>query len=102
MLHIVDSETVLNMINKTRTRFKVYEGVRIGEIQAAKNDDVSCWAWISGHSNTADWLTHGRAPDEFESYWWNHPLFCINPQKTVCSSLGYRGKNHFQERKRYL
>ena len=45
-LHIVDSETVLNMINKTSTPFKVYEGVmiRIGEIQAATNGGVSCWA----------------------------------------------------------
>lgn len=31
-LHLVDSETVLNMINKTSTRFKAFEGVRIGEI----------------------------------------------------------------------
>ena len=48
VLHIVGSETVLNMINKTSTPFKVYEGVmiRIGEIQAAANGGVSCWAWI--------------------------------------------------------
>ena len=44
VLHIVDSETVLNTINKTSTRFKVFEGVTIGEIQAAANGDVSCWA----------------------------------------------------------
>ena len=30
VLQIVDSETVLSMIHKTSTRFKVYEGVRIG------------------------------------------------------------------------
>ena len=40
MLQIVNSETVLNMINKTNTRFKVYEGVRIGEIHAATSGDV--------------------------------------------------------------
>ena len=56
VLHIVDSETILDMINKTSTRFKLYEGIRIGEI------DVSSRTWISGHSNTADWLTRGRAP----------------------------------------
>ena len=44
VLHIVDSKTVLNTINKTSTRFKVYEGVRIGGIQAATNGDVSCCA----------------------------------------------------------
>ena len=62
VLHIVDSDTILNMINKTSTRFKLYEGVIIGEIQAAPNGDVSSRAWISGHNNTVDWLTRGRAP----------------------------------------
>ena len=81
LLQIVDSETVLSMINKTSTRFKVYEGVRIGEIQAATNGDMSCWAWISGHHNTADWLTHGRTPEELNkgSHWWNGPPSCTSP-----------------------
>ena len=51
VLQLVNSETVLSMINKTSTRFKVYEGVRIGEIQAATNGDLSCWAWMSGENN---------------------------------------------------
>ena len=54
----------LSMVNKTRTRFKVYEGVRIREIQAATDRDLTCWAWISGESNTADWLTRGRSLNE--------------------------------------
>ena len=64
VLQLVDSETVLSMINKTSTRFKVYEGVRVGEIQAATDGDLSCWAWISGQNNTAGWLTRGRNPHE--------------------------------------
>ena len=48
VLHFVYSETVLSVIHKTSTRFKVYEGVRIGEIQAATDGDLSSWAWISG------------------------------------------------------
>ena len=32
---LVDSETVLCMLNKVSTRFKLFEGVRVGEIQAA-------------------------------------------------------------------
>ena len=44
--HIVDSETVLCMINKTSTRFKVYEGVRLGEIQAATNGDKTGHGWV--------------------------------------------------------
>ncbi|KAL9987899.1 hypothetical protein ACROYT_G002279 [Oculina patagonica] len=81
VLQIVDSETVLSMINKTSTRFKVYEGVRIGEIQAATNGDMSCWAWISGHHNPADWLTRGRTPEELnqDSHWWNGPPILYKP-----------------------
>jgi hypothetical protein len=81
VLQIVDSETVLNMINKTSTRFKVYEGVRLGEIQAATDGDMSCWAWISGKNNTADWLTRGRSPQELneESQWWNGPMILYQP-----------------------
>jgi integrase len=71
VLQLVDSETVLSMINKISTRFKVYEGVRIGEIQAATDGDLSSWAWISGEDNTADWLTRGRLPDQLgeTSHW---------------------------------
>lgn len=77
IIHIVDSETVLCMINKTSTRFRVYEGVRIGEIQAATQGNMKDWAWISGNLNTADWLTRGRAPKELDqdSDWWNGPPF---------------------------
>ena len=64
VLQLVDSETVLSMINKISTRFKVYKGVRIGEIQAATDGDLSSWAWISGEDNMADWLTGGRIPDQ--------------------------------------
>ena len=53
VLQIVDSETVLCMLNKTSTRFKVNEGVRIGEIQAATDGDMTCLAWMSGEHNTA-------------------------------------------------
>ena len=81
VLQIVDSETVLSMINKTSTRFKVYEGVRIGEIQAATNGDMSCWFWMSGHHNPTDWLTRGRTPEELdqESHWWNGPPILYKP-----------------------
>ncbi|CAB4043171.1 Hypothetical predicted protein [Paramuricea clavata] len=81
VLQIVDSETVLSMIHKTSTRFKVYEGVRIGEIQAATEGDLTCWAWMSGQHNTADWLTRGRTPQELnnDSHWWNEPPILYRP-----------------------
>ena len=80
VLQIVDSEAVLCMLNKTSTRFKVYEGVRIGEIQAATDGDMSCWAWMSGEHNT-DWLTRGRTPEELgnDSHWWNGPPILYKP-----------------------
>ena len=80
-LHIVDSETVLNMLNKTSTRYKVYEGVRIGEIQAATGGDMHEWAWISGKVNTADWLTRGRCPQQLgpDSEWWRGPSIIYEP-----------------------
>ena len=81
IIQIVDSETVLNMINKTSTRFKVYEGVRLGEIQAATKGDVSCWAWIAGEKNTADWVTRGKSPKALDesSEWWNGPPVLYKP-----------------------
>ena len=53
----------------------------IGEIQAATNGDVFCWAWISGHNNRTDGLTCGRTPDELnkESHWWNGPSVLYQP-----------------------
>ena len=65
ILHLVDSETVLHMINKTSCRFKVYEGVRLGEIQSVT--DVSEWAYVPREKNIADWLTRGKVPQELDS-----------------------------------
>ena len=81
VLHLIDSETVLNMLHKTSCRFKVYEGVRIGEIQAAAHGDMSEWAWISTQDNTADWLTRGRSPKELDadSDWFCGPAMLRKP-----------------------
>ena len=104
VLHIVDSKTVLNMINKTSTRFKVYEGVRIGEIQTATNGDVSCCAWISGHNNTADWLTRGRAPDELnkESHWWNGPHVLYQPVENWGLKFALQKEERFSDINRII
>ena len=77
VIHLVDSETVLCMINNLNTRSRVYEGVRVGEIQAAIRGDVSCWGWISGDQNISDWVTRGRPPSELgpESEWFMGPKF---------------------------
>ena len=81
VIHLVDSETVLGQINKLSTRFHVYEGVRVGEIQAATGGDVSCWAWISGDKNISDVITRGRFPSEIgpDSEWFRGPAFLYQP-----------------------
>ena len=49
----------------------------MGEIQAATGGDVSYWGWIRGQDNIADWVTHGRNPEEIghESEWFKGPKF---------------------------
>lgn len=83
VLQIVDSETVLSVIKKTSTRFKVYEGVRIGEIQAATEGDLSCWSWMSGQHNTADWLSRGRAPEELSTLVERSPPYTISTSRRM-------------------
>ena len=81
VIHLIDSETVLNQLNRTSYRFKVYEGVRIGEIQAATSGDMSEWAWLPGKQNIADWLTRGCAPTELDqlSAWQTGPPMLSEP-----------------------
>ena len=75
ILHLIDSQTVLSMLHKTSTRFKLYEGSRIGEIQNATNGDLSDWAWLPGNNNIADCITRGLSPDQITetSEWWKGP-----------------------------
>ena len=81
ILHLIDSETVLKMIHKVSTRFKVYEGVRVGEIQAATEGDLSCWGWVPGKLNIADWVTRCHSPKDLgaESDWYKGPVFLYRP-----------------------
>ena len=84
VLHLVDSSTVLNQLHRLSSRFQVYEGVRIGEIQSATNGDMSEWGWIPGSENTADWLTRGKSPKELdnESEWVNGPSMLHEPAES--------------------
>ena len=81
VIHLVDSETVLNMVNNTSCRFKVYEGVRVGEIQAATGGDMSDWYWICGENNISDWITRGRTPKDIQpdSEWLTGPPILKRP-----------------------
>ena len=60
------------MINKLSTLFTTYEGVRIGDIQATTNRDMSSWYWVNKKANIADWLTRPKKLNELyhNSEWW--------------------------------
>ena len=76
--HFVDSETVLRIRSAPDFMYtRVYEL----EIQAAMDGDVSCWGWISGNDNIADWVTRGRSPSELgpDSSWQRGPSFLFLP-----------------------
>ena len=79
--HLIDSKTVLGMLHNLSTRFKVYEGVRVGEIQSATNGDMGCWGWVPGKLNVADWATRCHSPQELgpDSIWYRGPDFFVSP-----------------------
>ena len=53
----------------------------MGEIQAATARDGSCWGWIPGQENIADWVTRPRSPSEIgqQSEWIQGPSFLYLP-----------------------
>jgi len=81
VLHLVDSETVLCQVNSVATRFKMYEGARIGELQSTCSGDMTSWYWVPGDENIADWNTRGKTPDELGAgtIWQNGPAFMSTP-----------------------
>ena len=80
-LHVIDSETVLLMLQKLSTRFNLYEGVRIGELQASTDGDVSMWACIAGEKNISDWVTRVKSPEEIDalSAWFSGYSYMTKP-----------------------
>ena len=80
--HLIDSETVLRQLQKVAHRFRVYEGVRIGEIQSATGGNMEEWAWISGKVNVADLTTRPQLPSAIGegSEWINGPQFLYLPE----------------------
>lgn len=68
VIHLV---TVLGMLHKVSTRFKIYVGFHVGEIQAATNGNIDSWYWIDGKSTIADYLARPKNFSELneESRW---------------------------------
>ena len=80
IIHMVDSTTVLCQINSLSSRFKVYEGVRIGEIQASGL--IESWLWVEGSLNVSDDVTRGKSPRQLleDNNWLHGPDFLKNDQ----------------------
>lgn len=80
---LIDSQTVLCQLHKLSTRFKVFEGVRIGEVQAATGGNMSCWGWIDGKKNVADLTTRPQEPLALGvgSIWMDGPPFLYLPEE---------------------
>lgn len=47
-------------------RFKLNEGVIIGEIQAATGGDMNSWYGVKSKNNPADWLIKGKPMERLE------------------------------------
>ena len=79
ILQLIDSTTVLGMLHRLSTRFKVYEGVRISETQSVADGDMSCWGLLK--LNIADWATRSHSPYNLdsESVWYRGPDFLYLP-----------------------
>ena len=90
VIHLIDSLTVLNMLHKTSTRFQIYEGSRIGEIQVDADGDMKDWAWIPGQNNIADHVTRGLEPEDItnDSQWWDGPKILYDDYESWNIKLG--------------
>ena len=71
----MDSAFVLAMLDKTSSRFHIYESIRISEIRSITQGGVDFWYWISGTENVADLATRGCTTVEADSIWFTVPLF---------------------------
>ena len=60
--HIVDSQIVHAMIQKSSYGFNTFTATRIGEIQEGTYSEN--WYWVESKYNIADCLTRGRKPDD--------------------------------------
>ncbi|XP_075158086.1 uncharacterized protein LOC142231359 [Haematobia irritans] len=75
-----DSITALSWIRGESSRWNVYVGNRVAEVQRYSN--ISEWFYISTHDNPADCASRGIAPLELVHHklWWSGPdWLCLPP-----------------------
>ena len=77
--HLVDSSTVLGYVHKESGNFRMYEGVRVAEIQSSTSFEDGLllgWFWVTGEINPADWCTKPRpVADLVSDFWLSGPQF---------------------------
>nr|XP_054593472.1 uncharacterized protein LOC129160606 [Nothobranchius furzeri] len=77
-----DSSTVLTWLKSDSSRYKVFVGTRVAEIQELT--EGSTWRYVSTSDNPADDLTRGKTPHELsQPNWWSQgPQFLHQPIDT--------------------
>lgn len=77
-----DSEINVFRIKNAASKFNVYVGTRIGDIQE-KTNPLS-WQHLKSADNPADYVSRGIAPTELKnlSMWWHGPPFILKDPKT--------------------
>ena len=78
--HIVDSQIVHAMTQKTSYGINTFAATRIGEIQEGTSQ--TDWYWVESEHNIADCLTRGKKPSDIglESIWQRGPEFRKQPE----------------------
>lgn len=76
-----DSTTVLSWIRGQSSRWPVYVGNRVAEIQ--RRSQTAQWRYISTRDNPADCASRGISPEELIQHelWWNGPKWLTEPQE---------------------
>ncbi|XP_073820644.1 uncharacterized protein [Musca autumnalis] len=66
---------VLCWLRGESTRWKVFVGNRVSEVQ--QNSNISQWPYVSTHENSADCASRGITSSELVQYnlWWSGPLW---------------------------
>ena len=91
----VDSSTVLGYLHKECGMYKVWEGIRVSEVQSTNvfvDDKLLNFAWVAGTHNPADWCTKPRPIKDLMSggFWQCGPNFLSLPEDQWPIKLSYR------------
>ena len=78
--HLVDSSTVLGYLQKESGNLKMFEGVRVAEVQSSNmlaNGTLPNWNWVPTEDNPADWCTKPRQVKDLVAggFWESGPEF---------------------------